>query len=140
MKRCTLCKQEKEISEFYKNKRSPDGYGTRCKPCNREYSDAWNKANPERVRASWKKKEERYRQTGIAKARRYGLTVEDYNVLVEKHSGRCAICDKEALLHIDHNHKNGVVRGMLCLQCNTGLGSFYDDWELLSKAIQYLGA
>lgn len=47
-------------------------------------------------------------------------------------------CSKELDLHVDHNHTTGEIRGLLCGLCNRGLGSFFDDPELLSKAIQYL--
>lgn len=85
------------------------------------------------------KKEERYKLTGIVKARRYGMTLKAYNDMVETHQGRCSICSMEANLHIDHDHYTKKVRGLLCLQCNTGLGNFRDDVELLRKAIEYLG-
>ena len=79
--------------------------------------------------------------------RRYGITLEDYNTLLEQQNGVCAICkNPETLtvkgkivnLSVDHCHDTGVVRGLLCRSCNVGLGNFRDDVNLLETAISYL--
>lgn len=72
-----------------------------------------------------------------------GFTWDDYDAAFIQQEGRCAICSTELLwdhkgTHIDHCHVEGVVRGLLCYMCNTGLGSFRDDADLLLKASQYL--
>lgn len=139
-KKCTLCLEVKPYDQFYNNKRAPDGKASRCKKCNRIYSDEWNKNNPERVRASWKKKEARYAETGIVTARRYKLSLEEYQALLRKYDGKCGICGKPTVLHIDHDHITGRVRGMLCLPCNTSLGQLGDNIEGLERAIEYLRA
>jgi len=89
------------------------------------------------------------RERRRSRARKYGLTVEAYDALLERDDG-CAICGiKESYskrLHIDHDHAccpggrscGKCVRGLLCSSCNTGLGAFLDDAELLLKAINYL--
>ena len=81
---------------------------------------------------------------------KFGITLEEFDVLFSKQDGKCAICglvnevkiDKRGrssrLLHIDHDHKTGNVRGLLCQKCNVGLGSFKDAPDLLSKAAGYL--
>jgi hypothetical protein len=73
----------------------------------------------------------------------YSLTLEEYNKLVSEQSGRCAICgnktSKKGLrLTVDHNHKTGIVRGLLCYKCNMALGLLNDSEELLVNAISYL--
>lgn len=69
----------------------------------------------------------------------YGLTPDDYEELMCRQQGRCAICQRESSrLYIDHCHVTGVVRGLLCLACNVGLGQFQDDPERISRAITYL--
>lgn len=69
----------------------------------------------------------------------YGITLEDFNVLYEKQNGCCAICDNVlSKPHLDHDHKSGKVRGLLCKPCNQGLGFLQDSVEVLNKAIQYL--
>ena len=73
----------------------------------------------------------------------YGLTKEQYYEMYEKQQGKCAICEEEPktkrLLHVDHCHSTGIIRGLLCSQCNTALGSFRDNPTLLNRAIEYLG-
>jgi hypothetical protein len=73
--------------------------------------------------------------------RQYGLTPEQ---VAEMRTSGCAVCGKAngegrwGVLHIDHDHKTGGVRGALCSDCNLGLGNFKDDPELLRKAAAYL--
>ena len=74
---------------------------------------------------------------------RYGITPEHYNELFEAQKGCCKICGRhqselKKTLHIDHDHKTGYVRGLLCRGCNHGLGNFTDNPELLRQAIKYL--
>lgn len=75
----------------------------------------------------------------------YGLTIASYNQLVEKQKGICAIClsarsvkRKKVILVIDHDHKTGAIRGLLCDRCNRGLGLMGDNIESLKRAIKYL--
>ncbi|MGX1632740.1 endonuclease VII domain-containing protein [Streptomyces albidoflavus] len=72
--------------------------------------------------------------------KRYGLTMEAYQALVADHAGRCAICNDapEQRLHIDHDHKSGVVRGLLCRGCNHALGNALDDPARLRAMADYL--
>lgn len=70
-------------------------------------------------------------------AHKYGITVEEYVALVARHQV-CAICHKPNPTHIDHDHRTKKVRGILCMNCNTALGHFRDDPELLATAILYL--
>lgn len=73
----------------------------------------------------------------------FGITLEQYYAMRESQEGRCAICGcpdrtKARRLAVDHDHKSGKVRALLCHHCNTGLGNFRDDPALMMKAIQYL--
>lgn len=77
--------------------------------------------------------------------KKYGLTPDSYSDLSSKHAGGCAICGTPAnvqprwgKLYVDHCHKTGHVRGMLCGKCNTGIGMFNDDPERLVRAAHYL--
>ena len=73
----------------------------------------------------------------------YNLTLEDYEAMHEAQGGGCAICgeaeDTGRLLAVDHDHETGLVRGLLCTRCNTGLGLFRDNPDLLDAAREYLG-
>jgi hypothetical protein len=75
------------------------------------------------------------------KKSKYGLTKEEYLKLFANQNNKCAICEisfDKVRACVDHSHKNGVVRGLLCDKCNKGLGSFNDNIPLLKKAIEYL--
>lgn len=73
---------------------------------------------------------------------RYKFSPETYEALVSKQNGVCAICSqppkKGQILHIDHCHKTGIVRALLCLSCNAGIGQLNDDPILLKKAAAYI--
>ena len=72
----------------------------------------------------------------------YGITEAEYETMVSEQSGLCRLCggkpNGKGALHIDHDHSTGKVRGLLCHSCNTGLGSFKDNPELMALAIKYL--
>jgi uncharacterized protein with PIN domain len=76
----------------------------------------------------------------------YGISVADFEQRLLRQNGKCAICKEDITetkngrlkAHIDHDHETGVVRGLLCLSCNTGLGQFKDSPINLRAAAQYL--
>lgn len=73
----------------------------------------------------------------------FGITIEQYAQMFAEQDGKCAICDTQSEnlsrgLCIDHDHQTRVIRGLLCTCCNTALGKFRDNPELLRRAIQYL--
>ena len=73
--------------------------------------------------------------------RKYGITQDDYDHMLAEQGGVCAICGrppKTRRLSVDHNHKTGIVRGVLCHICNRGISYFRDDPERLQKAAAYL--
>lgn len=79
----------------------------------------------------------------IRRVKRYKLSVNDYNKLFKEQNGKCAICgihqsELKKSLHIDHCHDEGHIRGLLCQQCNHGLGLFKDNILLLDAAINYI--
>lgn len=71
----------------------------------------------------------------------YGLTEKDYKILLESQKGLCGICRMipgRKKLSIDHNHGTGKVRGLLCNNCNAGIGFLKDDSSLLKRASNYI--
>ena len=125
-------------------------------------SQKWNEANRDKVHATQKRYRTNHRalvtertrlwantEIGMKSCRnsqfkrKYGITLEQYEVMLVKQEDSCAICprkngDDNRRLFIDHCHKTGKVRGLLCYRCNTGLASFRDDSNLLAKAVCYL--
>lgn len=71
---------------------------------------------------------------------KYGITKEEYQTRLTLQEGRCIICSDlvEDKLRVDHDHQTGEIRGLLCSNCNTGLGMFKDDPELTTAATAYL--
>jgi tRNA U34 5-carboxymethylaminomethyl modifying GTPase MnmE/TrmE len=78
-----------------------------------------------------------------SRLKRYGITVERYNEMFNNQEGRCAICKRhqsefKQALYVDHNHKTGKVRALLCPTCNSILGKFMEDIQLFKSAIKYM--
>lgn len=70
---------------------------------------------------------------------RYNITMEEYNQLLEDQNNKCRICEEDLKRpHVDHDHTNGKIRGILCHTCNTGLGLLKDSRNILLKAVTYL--
>ncbi len=116
-KRCGCCKLIKNKHDFYKSdyKEFKDGYRTDCKECVRNKYLYYT----------------------------YGITSEQYNQLLKDQNYDCAICglnedDSEQNFHLDHDHSNGKIRGILCENCNHGIGNFNDNIEIMASAISYL--
>ena len=133
IKRCTRCKEEKSISLFSKREASKDGLQYQCKECS-QVNNARNNPinNPKNADYMWER----------SLQRKYGITPEDYNYMLEQQQGGCAICfqgnPSGRRLAVDHNHDTGEVRGLLCGRCNVGLGNFGDNVDNLEAAIDYL--
>lgn len=160
MKTCTKCKTEKHYTEYRKDKRYADGYTTWCKACYLESSNKWRDSNRDRVRELDRNRHANRTPEQIAKDQEYerkrslarhGLTVEEYNRILESQGNCCAICKSpepngKGLWHIDHDHEccdsvhscGNCIRGLLCHSCNVAVGLFNDDVSLIEKAIRYL--
>lgn len=128
-----------------------------CKACNRASEKRRQERDPEAFRVSGNERNRRYKEGLPAEEKRtrnrkhnlrkalltYGLTMEQYETMLASQNGLCAICGgtsngRSEHLHIDHDHATGKVRALLCHTCNTGVGLFNDDPELLQKVIAYL--
>lgn len=88
--------------------------------------------------------ENKERFLGYRLKRHFGITVEDYRAMFEKQGGVCAICGapppNKRGFHVDHDHKTGKIRGLLCHHCNVGIGNLRDSIDMLRKALAYLEA
>jgi hypothetical protein len=136
VKRCPCCKVEKSIAEFSIRRTGRVGHAsTYCKKCQAIKNRSYSQRHPE--------KRARIEKNSKLK-RAYGITLAKYDEMFERQGGVCAICktDKPDNWHkhfsVDHCHTTGRIRGLLCGQCNVGLGSFKDRPEFLAKAIEYL--
>ena len=74
---------------------------------------------------------------------KYGISLEDKKLKIQEQNNKCLICDivfsgNLKNVHVDHDHKTGTVRGILCSNCNIGLGKFKDSSEILESALAYL--
>jgi len=111
----------------------------------------WNKNNPEKVKAVQKKYRDTHKQqeSDRHRKRKFGIPAERYKEMSEQQANKCAICRKLETevdtrtgtvrsLAVDHDHHTDKLRSLLCRRCNAGLGMFYEDVELMSKAIKYL--
>jgi hypothetical protein len=121
---CPDCDTVKHIDEFVRSRAHTSGLHSYCKPCH----NARGKASKEKVGGS----------RTYHLQRRCGLTAQEVDVLVAAQGGRCAICREAPAEHVDHDHQTGRVRGILCFNCNGGLGQFRDRHDVLTLAIAYL--
>ena len=81
------------------------------------------------------------KETDLLLCASYGITLPMYKNILRKQNYRCAICRKKPnkkRLSVDHNHKTGKVRGLLCYKCNTGLGMLRDNPYIVQQALEYL--
>lgn len=128
-KRCAICGEFKTLPEFNKQKAGRYGVGSYCKPCNRERCklnrDRYESQTPRNRRDGWLK-------------RTYDITIEEYTEILRTQDGHCAACISDEKLVVDHDHKTGEVRGILCHTCNIALGMLGEDTERMQGLIQYL--
>ena len=127
MKICSKCKVEKSDEEFYKNKKSKDGLRSVCVECKEEYRLSEKGKEVHRRACSKYQKTEKGKKATRRKQlkRKYGITPDDYNKMLIEQNHVCIICgnsEKDKRLAIDHNHKTGRVRALLCQNCNMSLG------------------
>lgn len=137
-KYCPDCDSEKPVADFHRNKSRPDGLASSCKPCCITRTARWRKENPEQYKACYYKNSRKYKLKN-----KYGLAIEDYDNLLQLQSDACRICKKLSTeskrdLAVDHCNRTGRVRGLLCGNCNLGIGLFRDNPEFLQAAIEYL--
>lgn len=149
LKQCGKCRKTKPILAFHKNKSRADGRHLDCKECRQAeikeraaFDSEFRRREVERVQ-KWK--EEHPLPKEQIQNRRllylYGIGVDDKNKLWLLQEKSCAIClmlFEVDDLSVDHCHRTGGVRGLLCRKCNLGLGNFDDQPDRLVRAMEYL--
>ncbi len=138
MRTCNICNQTKPLSEFYQTIRNgePYGYHGKCKSC-------YVKKQQEKYDPI-KKRDENLKRV-------YGIGIQEYNTLLEQQNHRCAICESidpkgrksgrgggVDVFYVDHDHKTGKVRGLLCNICNRTMGYIGENSGVLEEMIKYL--
>ncbi|MFJ4582916.1 endonuclease VII domain-containing protein [Streptomyces echinatus] len=111
---CRSCGEIKPHSEWHRNATASDGLSTSCKACRA------TKGRAGHLRRS------------------YGLTEAERDAMVVSQRGLCAICLDGPPEHVDHCHKTGRVRGVLCFNCNSAIGKLRDDPDVGRRAVAYL--
>jgi hypothetical protein len=158
LKREQLCEEWKDFWQFVKDIGTPvDAIKLRkldetklYGKTNFEWAKTPTKEEIVKYQKNYREQNAREIKSTIFK-RKYGISLEEYEKLFEQQNGCCAICKTpERVRHrnngkgdirmmaIDHCHKSNKVRGLLCLDCNTGLGSFKDNPKIISNAVEYL--
>lgn len=138
---CKTCGVVKALSEFPLGKNYRGGRKPNCNPCSRALHKAYRVANMDKVRGMWRKATKRYyryERFRDKKFKAYGITAEEFQAMHIAQDGKCKICKQAGPLDIDHCHKTGSVRGLLCGLCNRGLGCFRDDVARLTAALEYI--
>lgn len=138
MKTCSICGEEKSYENF--SIRNDSGkYRMDCRACNaiassRRYHEISKDPLLAKERAKRRKEYNLYHY--------YSITKEDYERMYNEQEGSCKICRDPVGdgLYVDHCHKTGTVRGLLCLTCNSGIGYLKEDITVLENAIDYLRA
>jgi hypothetical protein len=162
---CVDC-GESDISKLCKDNRNIIGRRRLCKSCNAKRIKKYNENKPEKRKATLRKYREKNKEK-INKANReytsqehvklkrlgkihkdkYGLTSWDFLQMFKEQNGKCKICGTEKFYShegkanipvVDHCHKTGNVRGLLCNNCNRGIGLLKDDKDIVFKAYNYL--
>lgn len=144
-KTCNRCKETKTLSDFYKSTKMVSGLSVYCKACTGDGHRAWVAKNKPEVAAKMRK----YRADHpdyfkhYDRKRLYNIDAETFTAMLDQQEHRCAICradapSKAGTFHVDHDHTTGKIRGLLCHNCNVGLGNFRSSKVFLTAAIEYL--
>lgn len=120
---CPGCGTDKPPEEFRRERNAPSGRAAYCKVCHRRRLDLMPPS-------------ERSRHYHLRQ--RYGIGIPEVDAILTEQGMLCPICLKRPAEHVDHDHKTGKVRGILCEACNGGLGQFKDNIQTIRNAIEYL--
>lgn len=130
---CSRCRIEQHILNFTVCSKAGDGLSPHCKDCASKAKKLHKLKDPSKAK----------HQQRAADYKRYGITIAEYETLLQLQKGSCFICKKHhsefrRRLAIDHDHGTGKIRGLLCNKCNQGIGLLQEDITILRSAIDYL--
>jgi len=138
LKYCSHCKKKLPLGKYNKHKNEKDGLQPICAECQKEYATKYRQSP----------RGQNIRRANHTKSR-FGLSQKQYFKLLEAQKEVCKICNnpetamgsggkKSRLLSVDHNHKTGKIRGLLCHSCNSLIGHARENILILQKTIKYL--
>ena len=142
---CSKCNLYLSLDRFKKLttksslEKYPDGYYWCCIDCYKKIEWTYNIGEAPNSR-KFRRREKRMRRASVIEYT-YGLKPEEYEQMVTSQKNLCAICgtkEEGNVLCIDHDHTTGKVRGLLCTNCNIGLGNLKDNVQIFQSAIAYL--
>lgn len=151
-KTCQHCKALKPLTAFNREVVRHDGLRRRCKTCDAAHVTEWRRNNLDKaakLQKEWRQKNPN-RSADYSLRKNYGIELGTYDKMLAEQEGRCAICGTTApggqprkdgtpaRFHVDHCHDSGKVRGLLCHNCNVGIGNMRHSKEILEKAIAYV--
>lgn len=131
-KACTICKEVKPRAEYYSHNKRRDGLQTACVSCVKRT----NKEKYESDKEAW-----HYVRRDNALRVKFGIGLDEWLTMYEAQGRVCAICKSQRTkrqLHVDHCHRTGKVRALLCGKCNAGIGYFDENAEWLRAAAEYV--
>lgn len=136
MRKCIDCNIEKDDCSFNLRSKKSELRQSRCKDC--ESKNA-------KIRYLKNREKRILKQRKINILNKYGVTEEEYNIMLKSQDSKCAICGSKEIkrkgakfFNIDHCHKSNKVRGLLCHNCNIVLGKIEDSKDWLKQALKYL--
>ena len=165
-KECNKCNRTLPVSEFYPRRDRPGQYRSSCKVCGGAASAKWQRENPEKASAAGKRFYYKNSEAEVRRAQehqksnpdqkrnwylmsKYNMSLAEFQALEAAQEYRCAGCgneedvivatsSKRRNLHVDHCHKTGTNRGLLCTRCNLALGYLLDDPERIKGLLSYI--
>jgi hypothetical protein len=155
LKTCGKCGQSKPLGEFAAGRRFADGLQPWCRSCFRAYAHARRQdpdiaAKERTYHADYYQRKQATGEYGLSQRksrlkRQYGISLNEYVSMLVAQGQKCAICGSPSpnregadSFDVDHDHKTGKVRGLLCKDCNLTIGTAHDSPEALRKAADYL--
>jgi hypothetical protein len=139
-KACSRCKKVLPVSEFYPHRRMKHGLQSQCRVC----AQQWARDHPEYIKEKgrkWRADNPTY-STDWQRRKNFGVSSEAVSDMLLEQNGLCAGCGRKfgpgLREYVDHCHKTGKIRGLLCNGCNVSLGRLRDDPETLRRLADYV--